>query len=298
MPAVLAVAVLVVAVLGGAGCGSSAKNGATGRVVRVVAAENFWGNIAGQLGGVHAAVTSIISDPTADPHQYESNARNAASVADARIVIENGAGYDDFVSKLLAGTSNGSRTVLSVQQLLHATGDDVNPHFWYDVPRVPVVAGAIERALASADPADAAGFAANLKTFDASLAPIDALIAEIKTKHPRAPVAYTERVPGYLLDAAGLTIATPPGFARAIEDGNEPSAGDTHAMNDLVSGHRIKALLYNAQATSAVTQHVQDVARRGGIPVIAVTETQPRDEATYQSWQQHQLQALLTALGG
>ncbi len=294
----IAVDVLIGLAFVATACGGSSKGAGAGGAVRVVAAENFWGDIARQLGGVHATVTSIISDPTADPHQYESDARNAASVADARIVIENGAGYDDFVAKLLAGTSSRNRTVLSVQQVLHATADDVNPHLWYDVPRVPDVASAIERALANADPTDATSFAANLKTFDASLAPLDRLIAEIRTKYAGQPVAYTERVPGYLLDAAGLTVATPSGFARAIEDGNEPSAGDAEAMNALVTDRKIRVLLYNAQATSAVTQHVQDLARHAGVQVVAVTETQPRNEASYQSWQQHQLQALLTALGG
>jgi zinc/manganese transport system substrate-binding protein len=279
-------------------CGSSSPKSGAGAGVKVVAAENFWGNIASQIGGAHASVTSIITDPSADPHQYESDARNAASVAGARIVIENGVGYDDFVAKLLAGTSNKNRVVLSAEQILGATADDANPHLWYDVPRVPEVASAIERALASADPADAATFTENLKRFTASLAPLEQVIEQIKSTYPKAPVAYTERVPGYLLQAAGLTIATPPGFAQAIEDGNEPSAGDTQAMNDLVTNHRIRVLLYNAQATSAVTAHVQDLARKAGIPVVPVTETMPTNDPTYQTWQLGQLQALLTALGG
>jgi zinc/manganese transport system substrate-binding protein len=280
-----------------AGCGSTSSKGHAG-VVNVVAAENFWGDVARQIGGSHVSVTSIVTDPTADPHQYESDARDAAAVADARVVIENGLGYDDFVAKLLSATSNGGRVVLSVAGALRATGGDANPHLWYDVPRMPEVARAIEEALATADPADTASFAANLKTFNTSLAPLDRLIAEIRTKYPQAPVAYTERIPAYLLDAAGLTIVTPPGFAQAIEDGNEPNARDTQAMNDLVTGHRIRVLLYNAQATSAVTQHVQDRARAAGIAVVPVTETQPPHEPSYQAWQQHQLAALLRALGG
>ena len=280
----------------GAGCTSDAKGSAG--AVRVVAAENFWGDVASQIGGARVRVTSIIHDPAADPHQYESDARDAAAVADARIVIQNGVGYDDFVTKLLAGTSSDQRVVVSVADVLHATGEDVNPHLWYDVPRVPEVARAIESALATADPPDRALFATNLQTFDASLEPLDRLIDEIKTKYPHTPVAYTERVPGYLLDAAGLTIATPPGFARAIEDGNEPSPGDVQAMDDLISGRRIRVLIYNAQATSAVTAHVRDLARQAGVSVVAVTETEPAGERDYQSWQQHQLAALLAALGG
>lgn len=290
------ICLVAIVLLAASGCSrdSTAKAG----VVRVVAAENFWGDIVSQIGGAHVVVTSIITDPTADPHQYESDARNAADVADADLVIENGVGYDDFVAKLLSATSHNGRVVLSVQHVLGATAADANPHLWYDLPRIPEVAQAIEGALATADPADAAFFAANEKAFAASLAPLERVITEIETKYPHAPVAYTERVPGYLLDAAGLTIATPPGFAQAIEDGNEPSPGDTQKMDELLSGHHIRVLLYNAQATSAVTQHVQDLARNAGIPVVPVTETQPKSEASYQAWQLHQLDALLRALGG
>jgi zinc/manganese transport system substrate-binding protein len=295
---VLVPSVVVVVALAAAGCssGGEAAGGASHRV-KVVAAENFWGDIASQVGGGNASVTSIISDPTADPHQYESDARDAAAVADADLVIVNGAGYDDFVSKLLSSTSHKGRVVLTVADLLHA-GNDANPHLWYDLPRIPEVARAIESALARAEPSDRAGFEANLATFLASLAPLDRIVGTIKTKYAGAPVAYTERVPRYLLDAAGLTVASPPGFARAIEDGNEPSAGDTQSMDDLISNHRVRVLLYNAQATSAVTKHVQDLAHSAGVAVVGVTETMPKNEPSYRSWQQHQLEALLRALGG
>jgi zinc/manganese transport system substrate-binding protein len=288
---------MILVAVAAAGCSSSATTGPDDRGVKVVAAENFWGDIASQIGGAGASVTSIITDPTSDPHQFESDARDAAAVADARLVIVNGAGYDDFVSKLLSSTSHQGRVVLTVADLLHV-GNNANPHLWYDLPRIPDVARAVESALAEAEPNDRSLFEANLATFLASLTPLDRIVETIKTKYPNAPVAYTERVPGYLLAAAGLKIATPPGFAQAIEDGNEPSAGDTQSMDDLISNHRVRVLLYNAQATSAVTKHVQDLARAAGVPVVAVTETMPKNEPTYQSWQQHQLEALLRALGG
>jgi len=293
LPAVL----LALAVVGAAACGSAAPTAQPG-VVHVVAAENFWGDIARQLGGAHASVTSIVDDPESDPHQFESDAHAAAAVADADVVVVNGAGYDDFVAKLLSSTSHAGRIVVKVSDVLHVTGGDANPHLWYDLPRIPDVARAIEAALVASDRSDRAAFAANLQSFAASLAPIDRTLRTIKTTFPGATVAYTERVPGYLLDAAGLTIVTPAGFARSIEDGNEPSAGDTKNMDDLVAGRHVRALLYNAQATSRATEHVRDLARRAGVPVVAVTETQPRAEPSYQSWQEHQLAALLTALGG
>jgi zinc/manganese transport system substrate-binding protein len=244
------------------------------------------------------AVTSIISDPTADPHQYESDARNAADLADARLVVVNGLGYDDFMAKLLGATHHTGRIVLTVADVLHVSGAGANPHLWYDIPRISQVARAIESELAAVDPADKAVFANNRAAFDASLTPLLHTIAEIKRKYPGAPVAYTERVPQYLLDAAGLTVETPPGFARAIEDGNEPSPGDAQKMYDLIAQHRIRVLLYNAQATSPVTQHVQDLARTAGIPVVAVTETQPPNAPTFQAWQENQLVEILRALGG
>jgi zinc/manganese transport system substrate-binding protein len=281
-------------------CSSSSNStgSATAGSVGVVAGENFWGNITAQIGGAHVSVKSIISDPSADPHQYESDAADADAIAHARIVIENGLGYDDFLAKLLSASPNQQRVVINAAQVLGVHGNNANPHLWYDIPRVHQVAAAIETRLATIDPADKTVFAHNLTTFDTSLAPLLTIINEIKTKYPNAPIAYTERVPGYLLADIGADIKTPPGFAQAIEDGNDPSASDTQTMYNLMSGHQIKVLLYNAQATSPVTQHVRDLATRAGIPVIGVTETVPPSEHTYQNWQLHQLQALLQALGG
>jgi zinc/manganese transport system substrate-binding protein len=265
--------------------------------VQVVAAENFWGNIAAQIGGSHVQVTSIITDPNADPHLYESDAHDAAAVASAKVVVENGVGYDDFFDKLLGASPSSSRKVVSAQNVLNVTGSDANPHLWYDTPRVPEVAAAIEGQLATVDPKDASAYQQNLKTFDSSLQPILSTVAEIKQKYPNAPVAYTERVPGYLLANAGLDVKTPVGFASAIEDGNEPSPADTEAMDNLMTSHGIKVLLYNAQTTSAVTEHVKELARQAGIPVVGVTETLPANEPTFQAWQLDQARALLVALG-
>lgn len=279
------------------GCGAP-RAPVTPGVVKVVAGANFWGNIAAQIGGPHVQVTSILSSPGTDPHLYESDVASALAVAQARLVIANGAGYDDFVSQLLGSTVNAGRVTLSVQAVLGAYGPDVNPHLWYDIPQVPRVAAAIEAALARLDPPEATVFAANLAAFDASLRPVEAVIASIRRRYPGAPVAYTERVPGYLLQAAGLTVVTPPGFAAAIENGNDPSPGDTAQMFRLITGHKEKVLLYNAQATSPVTQQVRALARQSGVPVVPVTETLPPAYRTYQAWQLAQATALLDALGG
>ena len=278
-----------------AACGT--VSGAQGRRVQVVAGENFWGDIAAQIGGGRVQVTSLISDPNADPHLYQSNAADAAAVARARVVVVNGAGYDDFMAQLLSA-SGGHPAVVTVQRVLHADGANVNPHFWYDVPRVPLVAAAIERALAAADPAGASAYRANLRRFDTSLRPVLAVVAEIRRDDAGRPVGYTERVPGYLLADARLTVVTPPGFAIAVENGNEPSAADTQAMQTLIARHGMSLLLFNTQATSAVTQRMLGLARQAGIPVIGVSETQPPGDRSYQAWQLRQATAILRALGG
>ena len=266
--------------------------------VRVVAAENFWGNIAAQIGGHKVKVTSIISDPNADPHLYESDAHDAIAIATANIVITNGLGYDDFMNKLLSASPNSQRQVLTAANVLGVTGINPNPHLWYNTPKVPEMAAAMESAMAKQDPTDKAEFEKNLATFDASLKPITEAIAQIKLKYGGEPVAYTERVPGYLLGNAGLDVVTPPGFASSIEDGVDPSPSDTAAMDNLMTSHGVKVLLYNAQTVSPVTQHVRDLAVANGIPVIGVTETLPAGEASYQSWQFDQANALQRALSG
>jgi zinc/manganese transport system substrate-binding protein len=176
---------------------------------------------------------------------------------------------------------------------LNPTGS--NPHLWYDAPRLPDAARAIADALAGQDPPDRAYFRANAERFIASLQPLLHTIAAIENRHPGAPVAYTERVPQYLLDAAGLQVATPPGFAQAIEDGTEPSPGDAQRMNDLVAHGDIDALLYNAQAVTPVTQRLRALAARSNVPVVPVTETLPPG-MTFQQWQTSQARALMEAL--
>jgi zinc/manganese transport system substrate-binding protein len=268
----------------------------TNGTLTVVAAENFWGNIASQIGGNHVHVTSIITDPNADPHLYESNAQDASDVASAKVVIVNGVGYDDFMSKLLSASKNSNRQVISAAQILGITSDGANPHLWYDIPRVNLVASQIADGFEAKDPSHKSDYQHNLTTFDQSLQPLLQTINQIKQQYGGTPVAYTEPVPGYLLNAAGLTVKTPEGFAKSIEDGDDPSPADTLGMDNLMTKKQVKVLLYNAQTTSPVTQHARDLANQAGIPVIGVTETLPANEHSYQSWQRDQLDELLKAL--
>ncbi|WP_255502910.1 metal ABC transporter solute-binding protein, Zn/Mn family [Mycolicibacterium sp. CH28] len=262
-----------------------------------MASTNVWGDIAKQIGGAHVAVVSIMSDPNADPHEYQADANTAAALSKAQLVLENGLGYDDFMDKLLSASPNPARKEIDAAEVMKIDGADANPHIWYDIAKIPDVANAIATELGSLDPADAATFTTNAKSFNESLAPINAEIANIKAKYSGAPVGYTERVPGYLVEAAGLTLATPASFAQAIEDGNDPSAADNAAMDAALSGKKIKVLLYNSQVTSPATDAVKKLAATSGVPVVGVTETLPPTDKDFQAWQSRQISELTAALG-
>ncbi|MCW2539807.1 MAG: hypothetical protein JWN95_1532 [Frankiales bacterium] len=277
---------------------SSADESANSKTVTVVAAENFWGDIVSQIGGAHVKVTSIISDPNTDPHEYESSAQNAASLATADFVLENGLGYDAFMDKLLAASPHDGRDVLSVEKILNVTGDNPNPHIWYDAAELPKVAAAIAGELGHLDPTDQAAFTANAQTFDQSLQPLLSVIATIKNKYHGTKIAFTERVPGYLVDAAGLVLGVPASFAQSVEDGSDPSPSDTAAFNAALTSKTVKVLLYNSQVTDDETTKIKQLATSSGVPIVGVTETLPPTDRDFQAWQLRQAQQLLTALGG
>ena len=268
---------------------------ASGRL-QVVAAENVYASIARQIGGRRVEVGAILSDPSADPHLFEPGAGTALGVARAAVVIQNGAGYDAFMGRLEAAAPSSGRIVVTVADVLGVHGAGANPHLWYDVPRLGRVAAAIAAALERADPAGRATYRRGLDRFDRSLAPLQREVALIRGRFAGAPVAYTEPVPGYLLAAAGLRVATSAAFARAIEDGSEPSPEAVAAMQALLSGRRVRALLVNTQVQSAITRRMQTAARAAGIPVVGVTETQPAG-VSFQRWQLDQATALERALG-
>jgi len=263
----------------------------------VVAGTNVWGDVARQVGGDRVSVTSVLSDPAADPHLYSASARDAAAISAARVVVVNGLGYDAFMDKLLAASVGRDRVVVVVADVVHAPAD-ANPHLWYDPAYPPLVARAVADQLGLADAPHAADYRARADTFTAALAPWTAAVTAIRSRYAGATVAVTEPVPGYLIAAAGLTDATPESFAKAIEDGVEPPTASGAAMDALLSGHRVRALLYNSQATSPVTRRVQDLAHSAGVTVVPVTETLPPGEPDLQHWQADQARALLTALGG
>ncbi len=291
----LLVAALAAALL--TGCSGTSHPAANG-VLHVVAGENFWGSITQQLGGSHVDVTSIITDPNADPHTYETDPKDAAAISAASFVVLNGAGYDDFASKLLAASPSKSRTVISVDKVVGVTGDNPNPHLWYDPVYVTAAATAIEQHLVSAEPNDSRDFQTNLQAFLTAYQPYVDTLQTIRQKYAGARIAYTERVPGYLVQTAGLVLGTPASFAQSIEDGNDPSPADAAAMDAAMRDRTVKVLLYNAQVTSPVTDKVKSLAKTAGVPIVGVAETIPAQYQSFQSWQIAQAKAILTALGG
>ena len=272
------------------GCGSARAHG-----LQVVASTNVYGDIARQVGGPAVRVTSILSDPNADPHLFEAGTANGLAVAHAKVVIANGAGYDAFLDKLEEATATSGRTELSIADVLGVHGSEANPHFWYDVPALGRIAAAISAAFTRADPKHATAYSEGRARFVASLAPLRRAIAAIRARHAGEAVASTEPVPDYLVAAAGLRELAPPAFTRAIEDGIEPTPDAFAAMLALVRERRVRVLLFNKQAVSPITARVRSAARAAGIPVIGVTETLPAGK-TFQGWQLGQVHELAAAL--
>jgi zinc/manganese transport system substrate-binding protein len=283
--------VIVLAVFLLAGCGSTSKSGR----LDVVAAENVYGNIASQIGGPHVSVTSILTSPNADPHLFQTGTSSGLTVSTAKVVLQNGLGYDAFMTKLESAEPSKGRIVLTLADVLDVHGKDANPHLWYDVPRLDRIASAIAAAFAQADRPHAGAYRAGLNRFERSLGPLRREVASIRARFHSTPVAYTEPVPGYLVEAAGLRNLAPASFTRAIEDGSEPSPSAVAAMDGLIAKRRIRALLYNSQAVSPITARLRDAARGAGIPVVPVSETLPPGH-TFQQWQLDQARALAAAL--
>ena len=263
-------------------------------VVKVVAAENFYGDVVRQLGGNHVSVTSIIANPNVDPHEYESNPQTAIEVSDAQLVIENGLGYDAWMDRLLAGSPNSNRVLLVAGQIANHKLPD-NPHVWYGLDNMPAIAQAITNALKQLDSKDAAYFDSNLAAFVQSLTPLEQKIAAIKAKYAGTPVALTETIYLYQSMPEGLNVLTPFEFMKAIAEGNDPPANTVATVNNQVNNRQAKILIYNEQTITPITTNLQNQAKQHTIPVVPVTETMPPGK-TYQTWMSDQLDALQQAL--
>ena len=269
----------------------------SGPPLAVLGTENFYADLLTRIGGSRVTATSLLNDPNADPHAFESSPQDAALVADAKLVIVNGLGYDAFMDKLIAASDRPDRVVINVQQLL-GLADDVNVHIWYDPATMPKVAAAATDALARLDPPNAAYYASQEQAYLAALKPISDKVAQLKAGYAGSPIAFTENVAGYLTDQIGLVVKTPEGFMKAVEEGTDPAPVDVAAERDLFTEKAVKVLLYNSQVTSPTTVQIHDLAQQNGIPIVGVAETIPTAFHTYQDWQLAQLADLEHALAG
>ena len=269
------------------GCASSYAYGkadpVSGAVV-AVGAENEYADVIQQIGGKYVQVNAILSNPNTDPHTFEASASVARLLDSAQLVVQNGVGYDTFMNTIESAVPSSSRKVLVVQKLLGLPDSTPNPHLWYKPSTMPAVANAVAADLASLQPAHASYFRANARTFIGSLAAWDQAVAAFKAKYPDTPVAVTEPVADYMLQAAGADIKTPFAFQADIMNGVDPSAQDVALERSLFTQHKVKVFLYNQQVTDSLTESFISLAQRSGVPVVGVYETMPTPGYTYQTW--------------
>ncbi|MGY0063820.1 metal ABC transporter solute-binding protein, Zn/Mn family [Streptomyces sp. LZ34] len=275
---------------------SASGKAASGKVIQVVAAENFWGSIAQQLGGSHVQVKSIIDNPAADPHDYEPTAADGRAVATARYMIVNGIGYDAWADKLLSANPGSDRTELKIGDLAGVKPGG-NPHRWYSPADVHQVIEKITADYKKIAPADAAYFDARKKTFEATtLAPYNRLVSGIKSRYAGTPIGASESIVTPLAEGLGLKTLTPESFLDAISEGTDPTAKDKTAIDQQIKNKKIKIYVYNSQNSTRDVQAQMKEAKAAGIPVATVTETLTPAGASFQDWQVHQLKGIQKAL--
>ncbi|MBV8929539.1 MAG: zinc ABC transporter substrate-binding protein, partial [Mycobacteriaceae bacterium] len=279
-------AVCAVAALTVTGCSSSSTPSAsssastsagapapTGPKLTVVATINAWGSIAAQLGGDRITESSIISNPDTDPHDYEPSPADARTVADAKVFVANGIGYDAWADKLLGANPNPARTVVTVGDTV-GVAEGGNPHQWYSPDSVAKVVDAITAAYKKADPADAAYFDQQHQQFlNQGLADYRNLINDIKSKYAGTPVGASESIFAPLSDALGLNLITPPEFLKAISEGTDPSPADKSTIDQQIATKALRVYVFNSQNSTPNIQTQVDAAKRQNIPVATVTET-------------------------
>jgi zinc/manganese transport system substrate-binding protein len=263
--------------------------------LKLVAAENFYGGVAQQIGGADVQVVSVMSNPDQDPHLFETSPAVLRQLAAAELVIYNGADYDPWMPKLLAATPKPGRAAIVAADLVHRKAGD-NPHLWYDPATMPAVARAIAAALAKADPAHAADYQARLAAFLSSLKPVDDKIAAIAKKFGGASVTASEPVFGYMAAALGLTMRNEK-FQLSIMNDTEPAASDVAAFENDLKGHKVRVMFFNKQASDKIVQHLVALARAADVPVVGVTELVPAG-MTFQDWLLSELADTEKALAG
>jgi len=266
----------------------------TGKI-QVVAAENFWGSLASQIGGTHTSVLSLVTDPNADPHEYESSAADAQAVASACLVIVNGAGYDSWAQLLISASDTQHQTVLNVQEIL-GVPSDANPHFWYSPYYVNDTVKAMYEDLVKIDPADSAYYTQQYASLNASLGVYNARIQEIAAQFAGTKVAATEDIFVYLANATRLDLVSPPSFMQAVAEGNDPPAASLAAFEEQLQNKSVSLLVYNQQTVTPLTENIKALAAQNNIPIVGVTETVQPQDVQFQVWMNAELIALQNGL--
>jgi zinc/manganese transport system substrate-binding protein len=293
----LAAALLASACSSSAGvAGGTPAGAASGAVVTAIGAENEYADVISQVGGKYVRVSSIMSNPNTDPHAFEASPAVAREVSAAQLVVQNGVGYDTFMNTIESAAPSSGRKVIDVQQLLGLPDSTPNPHLWYEPTTMPAVASAIATDLGQIDPAHAAYYKASAASFTASLSAWDKAIAAFRAAHPGTPVATTEPVADYMLQAAGADNLTPFTFQADIMNGVDPSPQGTAVEKSLFTGHKVRVFLYNQQVTDSLTESFISLAHASGIPVVGVYETMPTPGYDYQSWMLAEVNALSKAV--
>jgi zinc/manganese transport system substrate-binding protein len=279
-----------------AASGSSGSSGSGAGQIVAVGAENEYASVLTQVGGKYVQVSAIMSNPATDPHTFEASASVARLISAAQLVVQNGVGYDRFMNTIENAAPSSSRKVIVVQNVLGLPDSTPNPHLWYQPSTMPAVANAIAADLATLQPAHASYFKANAASFVSSLTAWDNAMAAFKAKYPNTPVATTEPVADYMLQAVGADNLTPFTFQADIMNGTDPSAQNVALERSLFTQHKVKVFLYNQQVTSSLTQSFITLAHANGIPVVGVYETMPVPGFDYQSWMLTEVQDLQKAV--
>ena len=296
-PAVLllALAAAGIATVAAACSGSASGASSSGKIV-AVGAENEYADVIQQVGGKYVQASAIMSNPSTDPHTFEASIAVAREVGSAQLIVQNGVGYDNFMTTIENAAPNSARKVIDVQQLLGLPDSTPNPHLWYAPATMPKVAAAIASELAAIQPAHAAYFKANATAFTASLGTLRSAIASFKAAYPGTPVATTEPVADYLLTALGADNLTPWTFQADVMNGVDPSPQNVAAERALFTQRRVRALLYNQQVTDSLTESFITLAKQNNIPVVGVYETMPVPGFDYQTWMLTEVQDLRKAV--
>jgi zinc/manganese transport system substrate-binding protein len=260
--------------------------------IQAIGAENEYANVIQQIGGKYVQVTAILSNPNTDPHTFEASPAVAREIANASLIVQNGVGYDTWASDIEKAVPASSRKIVDVQQLLGLPDSTPNPHLWYNPTTMPKVATTIANDLAAIQPAHASYFTANAAKFTQSLAAWTQAIAQFKSAHASTPVATTEPVADYMLQAAGADNMTPWAFQADIMNGTDPSPQNVAAEKALFTQHKVKVFLYNQQVTDTLTDSFIELAHANGVPVVGVYETMPTPGYDYQTWMTAEVNAL------